>query len=92
MIMNTRDKEITDQRRLNHFDLKSNSTCNRYAIPRGSFPWLLTDNGCYVDIICLQSENPVAYKLASEFIKRTASSLEPYLQMVRWLILRHCNI
>ena len=33
MIMNTRDKEITDQPRLNHFDLKSNSTCNRY-IPR----------------------------------------------------------
>ena len=28
MIMNTRDKEITDQLRLNHFDLKSNSTCN----------------------------------------------------------------
>ncbi|XP_015769541.1 PREDICTED: sister chromatid cohesion protein PDS5 homolog A-B-like [Acropora digitifera] len=28
-----------------------------------------------------KSENPVAYKLASEFIKRTASSLEPYLQM-----------
>ena len=28
MIMNTRDKEITDQPRLNHFDLKSNSTCN----------------------------------------------------------------
>ena len=30
MIMNTRDKEITDQPRLNHFDLKSNSTCNIY--------------------------------------------------------------
>ena len=28
MIMNTRDKEITDQPGLNHFDLKSNSTCN----------------------------------------------------------------
>ena len=28
MIMNTRDKEITDQPRLNHFDLKWNSTCN----------------------------------------------------------------
>ena len=28
MIVNTRDKEITDQPRLNHFDLKSNSTCN----------------------------------------------------------------
>ena len=28
MIMNTRDKEMTDQPRLNHFDLKSNSTCN----------------------------------------------------------------
>ena len=31
MIMNTRDKEITDQPRLNHFDLKSNSTCNIYT-------------------------------------------------------------
>ena len=31
----------------------------------------------------IQSEDPVAYKLASEFIKRTSSSLEPYLQMVR---------
>jgi len=30
MIMDTRDKEITDQPRLNHFDLKSNSTCNIY--------------------------------------------------------------
>ena len=28
--MNTRDKEITDQPKLNHFDLKSNSTCNIY--------------------------------------------------------------
>ena len=28
MIMNTRDKEITDQPGLNHFDMKSNSTCN----------------------------------------------------------------
>ena len=28
MITNTRDKEITDQPRLNHFDLKSNSNCN----------------------------------------------------------------
>ena len=27
MVINTRDKEITDQPRLNHFDLKSNSTC-----------------------------------------------------------------
>ena len=35
MIMNTRDKEITDQPtgRLNHFDLKSNLTCNRYSKP-----------------------------------------------------------
>ena len=32
MIMNTRDKEITDQPRLNHFDLKSNSTCNIWRI------------------------------------------------------------
>lgn len=31
----------------------------------------------------IQSEDPVAYKLASEFIKRTSSSIEPYLQMVR---------
>ena len=31
MIMNTRDKEITDQPRLNHFDLKSKSTCNIYT-------------------------------------------------------------
>ena len=30
----------------------------------------------------------MAYKLASEFIKRTASSLEPYLQMVRQAILK----
>ena len=30
MIMNTRDKEITDQPRLNHFDLKSNSNRNIY--------------------------------------------------------------
>ena len=30
LVMNTRDKEITDQPRLNHFDLKSNSTCNKY--------------------------------------------------------------
>ena len=32
MITNTRDKEnlITDQPRLNHFDLKSNSNCNIY--------------------------------------------------------------
>ena len=30
MIMNTRDREITDQPKLNHFDLKSNSTCNIY--------------------------------------------------------------
>ena len=30
MIMNTEYKEITHQRRLNHFDLKSNSTCNMY--------------------------------------------------------------
>ncbi|KAL9973177.1 hypothetical protein ACROYT_G019595 [Oculina patagonica] len=28
-----------------------------------------------------KSEDPVAYKLASEFIKRTSSALEPYLQM-----------
>ncbi|KAJ7363327.1 Sister chromatid cohesion protein PDS5 A [Desmophyllum pertusum] len=28
-----------------------------------------------------KSEDPVAYKLASEFIKRTSTSLEPYLQM-----------
>ena len=28
MIMNTRDEEITDQPGLNHFDMKSNSTCN----------------------------------------------------------------
>ena len=28
MIMNTTDKEIADQPRLNHFDLKSNLTCN----------------------------------------------------------------
>lgn len=28
-----------------------------------------------------KSENPVAYKLAGEFIRRTATSLEPYLQM-----------
>ena len=32
MVMNTRDKEITDQPRFNHFDLKSNSTCNIHAI------------------------------------------------------------
>ena len=31
MIMNTRDKEITDQSRLKHFDLKSNLTCNIYT-------------------------------------------------------------
>ena len=32
MIMNTRDKEITDQPKLNHFDLKSKSTCNVYIV------------------------------------------------------------
>ena len=31
MIMNTRDKEITDQPRLKSFDLKSNLTCNIYT-------------------------------------------------------------
>ena len=30
LVMNTRDKEITDQPRLNRFDLKSNSACNTY--------------------------------------------------------------
>ena len=32
MIMNTRDKEMTDQPRLNHFDQKSNLTGNIYMI------------------------------------------------------------
>ena len=45
MIMNTRDKEITDQPRLNHFDLKSNSTCNRYMLSMDHetiiAPWLI---------------------------------------------------
>ena len=31
MIMNTRDKEITDQPRLNHFDPKSNLAYNIYV-------------------------------------------------------------
>jgi len=35
--MNTRDKEITDQPRLNHFDLKSNSTCNIYTQNENKF-------------------------------------------------------
>ena len=43
MIMNTRDKEITDQPRLNHFDLKSNSTCNIYLPNNFSFSTVSVD-------------------------------------------------
>ena len=35
MILNTRDKEIADQRRLNHFDPKSNLACNIYVMVQG---------------------------------------------------------
>ena len=37
MTMNTKDKEITDQPSFNHFDLKSNLTCNTY-IPLNTIP------------------------------------------------------
>ena len=39
MIINTRDKEIRDQPRLNHFDLKSKSTCNMYIPFTNSDPY-----------------------------------------------------
>ena len=40
MIMNTRDKEMTDQPRLKDFDLKSNSTSNINIIFIGNFFFL----------------------------------------------------
>ena len=41
MVMNTRDKEITDQPKLNHFDLNSNSTCNNLFKEKLKFEYLL---------------------------------------------------
>ena len=59
MIMNTRDKEITDQPRLNHFDLKSNSTCNIHINIVIGFNLLLMHSTliCPVDIVFYLKNN-----------------------------------
>ena len=56
MIMNTRDNEITDQPRLNHFDLKSNSTCNIYTAMQIAIVIVLhTSSEKHVTSVSLQS-------------------------------------